>query len=230
MLGLTLTVLFAAAAVGTLNLVSVGFGILFVGIAVDFAIQFCVRYREIRREYPDPAEAIKQTGQRVGGQILVAAAATSAGFLAFVPTEFRGVAELGLIAGVGMLIAFICTLTFLPALVSVFRPRGELTEIGFRWGARLDRVIRRRRYPLLAVFAVIALLGVVLVARLRFDANPLHTKNPNTEAMKTLQDLINSPVTNPFTIDILAPNARNAASLADRLATLPVGLEGIVDQ
>ena len=48
-LGLMLTLLFAAAAVGTLNLVSVGFGILFVGIAVDFAIQFSVRYRGMRR-------------------------------------------------------------------------------------------------------------------------------------------------------------------------------------
>ena len=79
-LGLMLTLLFAAAAVGTLNLVSVGFGILFVGIAVDFAIQFCVRYREIRLEFPDPATALNETGRRVGGQILVAAAATSAGF------------------------------------------------------------------------------------------------------------------------------------------------------
>ena len=59
-LGLTLTLLFAAVAVGTLNLVSVGFGILFVGIAVDFAIQFSVRYRERRFEYPDPAEAMRQ--------------------------------------------------------------------------------------------------------------------------------------------------------------------------
>ena len=59
-LGLMLTLLFAAVAVGTLNLVSVGFGILFVGIAVDFAIQFSVRYRERRFEYPDPAEAMRQ--------------------------------------------------------------------------------------------------------------------------------------------------------------------------
>ncbi len=59
-LGLMLTLLFATVAVGTLNLVSVGFGILFVGIAVDFAIQFSVRYRERRFEYPDPAEAMRQ--------------------------------------------------------------------------------------------------------------------------------------------------------------------------
>ena len=221
-LGLMLTLLFAAAAVGTLNLVSVGFGILFVGIAVDFAIQFCVRYREIRLEFPDPATALNETGRRVGGQILVAAAATSAGFMAFVPTDFRGVAELGLIAGIGMLIAFACTVTFLPALISLFRPHGEQAEVGFRWAVPLDDKVRRGRRLLLTVFATLAVLGTLLAPRLSFDADPLHTKSPNTEAMRTLYDLIDSPVTNPFTIDILAPSASDAAILAHRLDKLPL--------
>src|SRR5271167_3883255 len=221
-LGLMLTLLFAAAAVGTLNLVSVGFGILFVGIAVDFAIQFCVRYRETRRENPDHGAAMAETGRRVGGQILVAAAATSAGFLAFAPTEFRGVAELGLIAGVGMLIAFLCTVTFLPAAVSVFRPHDERAEIGFRWAAPLDQIVRRRHRPLLAVFAALAVLGIALLPQLRFDSNPLHTKNPNTEAMRPRYDLMDSPVTNPFTIDILTASVTAAATLSDRLRELPL--------
>ena len=136
-LGLMLTLLFATVAVGTLNLVSVGFGILFVGIAVDFAIQFSVRYRERRFEYPDPAEAMRQNAVRTGDQILVAAIATSAGFLGFVPTSFSGVAELGLIAGAGMLIAFLCTLGFLPAIITLCHPRGEEAVVGFSWLAPL---------------------------------------------------------------------------------------------
>ena len=221
-LGLTLTLLFAAAAVATLNLVSVGFGILFVGIAVDFAIQFCVRYRENRYRHPDPAAAMSETGRRVGGQILVAAAATSAGFLAFVPTDFRGVAELGLIAGVGMLIAFLCTMTFLPAAIGLFRPHGESAEVGFRWAAPLDEIVRRRRWPLLALFGLLATIGVALLPQLGFDADPLHTKDPSTEAMQTLYDLGDSQVTNPFTIDIIAPDAAAAARLADRFREMPL--------
>ncbi len=221
-LGLMLTLWFAAAAVGTLNLVSVGFGILFVGIAVDFAIQFCVRYREMRRLFADPAAAMSETGRRVGGQILVAAAATAAGFLAFVPTNFQGVAELGLIAGAGMLIAFVCTVTFLPAMVSLLRPHGERAEVGLRWAAPLDAVMVRRRRPMLIVFAGLAGLGVVLLPRLSFDADPLHTKDPGTEAMRTLYDLMDSQLTNPFTIDVLAPNATAATGLAERLRPLPL--------
>ena len=68
---------------------------------------------------------MRQNAIRTGIQILVAACATSAGFLGFVPTDFSGVAELGLIAGVGMLIAFACTLGFLPAVITLCRPRGE---------------------------------------------------------------------------------------------------------
>lgn len=218
--GLTLTLLFAALAVGTLNLVSVGFGILFVGIAVDFAIQFSVRYRERRLRLNDSAAALIETGRLTGRQILVAAAATAAGFLAFVPTEFRGVAELGLIAGVGMIIAFLCTLIFLPAFITLFHPPGETSEIGFRWGARLDRIVQCRYWPVLTVFGLLAVLAVVLLPRLTFDSDPLHTKNASTEAVRTLYDLMDSPVTNPFTIDIITPSVADAAEQARELSEL----------
>jgi hopanoid biosynthesis associated RND transporter like protein HpnN len=220
--GLTLTLLFASLAVGTLNLVSVGFGILFVGIAVDFAIQFSVRYRALRLTFPDPAIALSQTGRRVGRQILVASAATAAGFLSFLPTSFRGVAELGLIAGVGMIIAFLCTILFLPALITLFKPRTEKEDVGFHWGQRLDEIMRQRRGAVLSLFGALAVLAIVLAPRLTFDSDPLHTKDQSTEAVKTLYDLINSPVTNPFTIDIMTPNAQAAATEAQKLAKLPL--------
>jgi hopanoid biosynthesis associated RND transporter like protein HpnN len=220
-LGLMMTVLFAAVAVGTLNLVSVGFGVLFVGIAVDFAIQFSVRYREYRFEKGDAAAAISETARRVGVQILIAALATSAGFLAFVPTDFSGVAELGLIAGAGMIMAFLCTLAFLPAAITLFQPRGEAREVGFAWAGRIDPIIVRNRKPVLIAAALLAIAAVAVSPMLKFDSDPLDTKNPNTEAMRTLRDLINNPLTSPYTIDILTPNAPAASVLGDRLDKLP---------
>ena len=229
-LGLLLTVAFATAAVGTLNLVSVGFGILFVGIAVDFAIQFCVRFRESldNQDTDDTASiatALASTARRAGGQVAVAAAATAAGFLAFVPTDFRGVAELGLIAGAGMIIAFLCTITFLPAAIALCRPLRGGVSARLRWGAPMDRLVRKWHLPLLALFLGIAVSGVVLAPRLIFDADPLHTKDPITEAVRTLYDLMASPVTNPFTIDIMTANPAEAAAMADRLRGL-----GLVDR
>jgi hopanoid biosynthesis associated RND transporter like protein HpnN len=224
-LGLLLTTGFAAAAVGTLNLVSVAFAVLFIGIAVDFSIQFSVRYRSERQRNPPPEQALARTGERVGPQVLVAAAATAAGFLAFVPTAFAGVAELGLIAGVGMILAFLCTMTVLPAALSLCRPRGEAAEVGFAWGGAVERGLRRVRLPMLAVFAALALAGAALLPRVTFDSDPLHTKDPHTEAMRTLHDLMSYPLTNPYSADILAPSLAAADAAAARLRALPLAAQ-----
>jgi uncharacterized protein len=218
--GLLLTTGFAALAVGTLNLVSIAFAILFVGIAVDFAIQFSVRLRETTLHTPDLTVALAQTGRRAGSQILVAALATAAGFLAFTPTDFVGVAQLGLIAGVGMLIAFLCTLSLLPALLALFRPVWGSAETGLRMAAPFDGFLIRARWPVIAIFAALAASGAMLLPNLAFDSDPLHTKNPDTEAMRTLRDLMNDPVTNPYTMEMLAPDSATAGALAERLAKL----------
>ena len=222
LLGLMLTCGFAAAAIGTLNLISVGFAILFVGLAVDFAIQFSLRFRNARRAAPDIVLALAATASRAGGQVLIAAIATAAGFLAFVPTPFSGVAELGLIAGVGMLVAFVCTVTFLPACLTLFRPRVETRPVGFRHAAPLDRFAVRRHRVIIAAFALLAVTGAVLLPSWPFDSNPLDTKNPNTEAMRTLRDLMADPLTNPDTIDIIAASTAKASALAARLEKLPI--------
>jgi hopanoid biosynthesis associated RND transporter like protein HpnN len=220
-LGLALTISFAAVAIGVMNLISVAFAILFIGLAVDFAIQFCVRLRDVRHGTPDLANAIPETARQAGGQIALAATATACGFLAFSPTAFVGVAELGIIAGVGMFIAFGCTITFLPALLALFRPRAENIAIGLPLGAQGDRFLKKRFNPVLAVFAVLAVAGMLSAVTVGFDANPLDTKDPNSESMRTLQKLLNNPATNPFYADALAPNFAAAATLAGRFQKLP---------
>ena len=220
-LGLLTTTGFAALAVGTLNLVSVAFAVLFTGIAVDFTIQFAVRFRETRMFYPPMNEALQQTARRAGAQILVASLASMAGFLAFTPARFTGVAQLGLIAGVGMLIAFCCTITFLPAFLAVFNPRGGSVEAGLRWLRPLDPALHRWHRPVVLTFAVLGALGLAGLPRLQFDSDPLHTKNQNSEAVRTLNDLLGDPLTNPYTADIVAPSLEAARPLVEQLSKLP---------
>ncbi len=220
-LGLCLTISFAAIAIGVMNLISVAFAILFIGLAVDFAIQFCVRLRDVRHQTADLALAIPETARQAGGQIALAAAATASGFLAFAPTAFVGVAELGIIAGVGMIIAFFCTIIFLPALLALFRPRAEFSAIGLPYGARADEFLRRHRRNVLVLFGILAAAGLVSAVTIKFDANPLNTKDPNSESMKTLSTLLENPATNPFYADALAPNLDAANALAAKLAALP---------
>ena len=221
--GLLLTTGFAAISVGELNLISVAFAILFVGIAVDFAIQYCVRFRGQRHEdgsHPTLSEALILTGRESGTQIFVAALATAAGFLAFTPTSFVGVAQLGLIAGFGMLIAFICTLTLLPALLVLFRAQIGEGEPGFVFMAPVDHALRHRRKRVLGVFALLGVVGLALMPLLKFDADPLHTKNPNSEGMRALHLLEANPLTTPYSAQVLVPNLTAAAEQAEAFSKL----------
>jgi hopanoid biosynthesis associated RND transporter like protein HpnN len=225
LLGLLLTTGFAAIAIGTLNLISVAFAVLFVGLAVDFAIQFSVRLRERRFTYPGLVDGMRETGRRSGAQILVAALATASGFLAFTPTNFVGVAQLGIIAGVGMLIAFTCTLTFLPAMLCLCHPRRERQEVGFAFARAMDPVLHRYRYVVVAGFAVLALAGAICAPFIRFDGDPLHTKDPHSEAIRVLRDLMQDPITNPYTIEALLPSLAAAQTAGEKLAKLPLSDE-----
>ena len=222
-IGLLLTTGFATLAVGTLNMISVAFAILFVGIAVDFAIQFGVRFRCQKDEAGvplSPLEALDLTGRESGGQIFVASLATAAGFLAFTPTSFVGVAQLGLIAGGGMLIAFVCTLTLLPALLRLFRATPGDSIQGFAMLRPIDHALRRFRLPVLAIFTVLGIIGACLTPSLLFDADPLHTKNPNTEGMKALSLLEENPLTTPYNAQVLVPDTATAARLAAAFSRL----------
>ena len=221
LLGLLLTTGLAAATVGTLNLISVAFAVLFVGIAVDFAIQFAARFRESQQNQAQVAGALAWTARHAGLQILVAAAATASGFLAFVPTSFTGVAELGFIAGVGMLVAFACSMTFLPAALALCRPRPSPAAAGFAPLRALDAPLRRLRWPVLLIACVLGALGAASLPRLRFDSDPLHTKVADTEAMRTLRDLMDQPLSNPYSVDVLTPDLARATALAAKLRALP---------
>jgi len=221
-LGLLLTTGFATLAVGTLNLVSVAFAVLFVGIAVDFGIQITARFREERLHSPTLPAALDRTARRAGRQVMVASCASAAGFLAFTPTAFVGVAQLGLIAGVGMLIAFVCTVTVLPALLVLFEPRAGAEEVGLKWLRPLDFPLVRFRKPILLTCAMLAIAGAASLPRLVFDGDPLNTKDPTTEAVRTLHSLMEDPIANPYTMEALLGSVDEAASLAARLRTLPL--------
>ncbi len=218
--GLTGTAAFATI-IGPLNLISVAFAILFVGIAVDFGIQFSVRYRAQRNRIDDFAVALKDTGRLVGPALALAALAAASGFFSFLPTAYRGVSELGIIAGVGMVIAVFFNLTLLPALLTLFHLGPEPRPVGFAALAGLDRFLVRRRRPVLAATAVLALGAAALLPGLRFDFNPLNLMDPHAEAVSTILQLMKDPNTTPNTIDVLKPSLDDAVKAADRLGKLP---------
>jgi hopanoid biosynthesis associated RND transporter like protein HpnN len=219
--GLSVTAALGMLMVGSLNLISVYFAVLFVGLGVDFGIQFSVRYRAERHEVDGLHEALLHAGRRAGAPLTLAALATAAGFLAFLPTAYRGLSELGLIAGFGMLIAFISSITLLPALLSRVKPRSEPNPLGYAFLAPVDDFLERHRMPILIGTALVILGASPLLIWLRFDFNPMNLRNPNVESVATYLELEKSGRSGSNNIEALEPTLAVADEVAGKLRALP---------
>jgi uncharacterized protein len=219
--GLIFTAAIGLMMVGSLNLISVAFAVLFVGLGVDFGIQFSVRYRAERFESHDLEEALLGTAKGLAGPLLLAAASIAAGFYSFLPTAYVGLSELGLIAGTGMIIAFATTVTLLPALLAMLKPPGEPEPIGYAALAPVDRFLETQHKWIVGTTLAVTLLGLPLLTGLRFNFNPLDLRSKDTESVATLLDLMADPDTSPNTLDILESNAARASALAEHLHQLP---------
>jgi hopanoid biosynthesis associated RND transporter like protein HpnN len=219
--GLTLTTAAGLFFVGAFNLISVAFIALFVGLGVDFGIQFCVRYREERFRSKDLDLALLHTGAGIGSALALAAAATAAGFYSFLPTSYRGVAELGFVAGTGMIVTFVLSITFLPGVVKLLSPLGEAEEIGFQTLVPLDRMLQKHKRRVVLAALIIGIAAAACLPAVKFDFNPLDLRDPHVESVATALDLMKNPDTSPNTLDILTPSHDAAVKLAARLAKLP---------
>jgi hypothetical protein len=219
--GLSITAAVGLLMVGTLNLMSVYFAVLFVGLGVDFGIQFSVRYRAERHEVDDLRVALVHAGRRAGAPLTLAALATAAGFLSFLPTAYKGVSELGLIAGVGMLIAFATSVTLLPAMLSRFNPPREPHQLGYAALAPVDGFLERHRTPILIATALVVVAGLPLLHWLRFDFNPMNLRSPKVESVATYLDLKSNPNSGANDIQLLAATPTAAEQAAAKLRALP---------
>ncbi|MCG8588397.1 MAG: MMPL family transporter [Proteobacteria bacterium] len=220
--GLVWTAAFAAVAIGHLSIISVAFAVLFIGLAVDFGIHTCLRYRERLEAGLPHGAALEDAARDVGSSLVLCAITTAVGFYAFVPTDYDGVAELGLISGTGMFASLFCSLTVLPAVLSSGRPSHWVAPNRGR-RPRVDGLptlpLRHPRRVLVVAFAA----GVGALATLpyvAFDQNPLRVRDPAAESVQTFGDLVRSSEVNPWSLNALARDAESAERLARELDRL----------
>ncbi|MBT8446354.1 MAG: MMPL family transporter, partial [Gammaproteobacteria bacterium] len=219
-MGLIMTAAFATWAIGELNLISVAFAVLYVGLAVDFSIHYVLRVRELRRTH-EKAFALTHACIHVGGSLALCALTTAVGFYAFIPTSYRGVAELGLIGGTSMFIGLAMSLTVLPAMLSVL-PLGapaEKRSSGLSgWLVRLP--VAHTRYVLSGTL-LLAIAALALLPRAQFDPDPIHLQDPQTESVETFRDLLNEASRSPYSITVVADGPGAARRDAAAAAALP---------
>jgi hopanoid biosynthesis associated RND transporter like protein HpnN len=219
--GLVVSLALGLLTVGRLNLISIAFIPLFVGLGVDFGIQVAVRFNAERRAGATPLDALARMAEAIGEPLLMAAGAILLALAAFLPTDYTGIAELGVIAGMGMMVALLLNVTLLPALLVLLRPAPPAHEVGWRAAAPLDRWLHRHRKPVIRAFIVAMVASIAGLGLIRFDFNPLHLRDPRTPAMAALADLLRDPDRTPNTLSILTPSLADADRLAARLGKLP---------
>ena len=225
--GLVVTTALGLAAVGALNLISVAFIPLFVGLGVDFGIQIAVRFNAERLDGATTGVALERAAVALGAPLALAAGAVFLGFGAFLPTDYIGIAELGIIAGLGMVVALVASVTVLPATLMLLKPGAPRREVGFSEAAPLDRWLGTHRKAVLWAFGLSMAGSIALLPLVQFDFNPLHLRAKDGPAMRTLMDLMRDPLRTPNTINVLTANPQAARALTAKLSALPEVAEAV---
>lgn len=220
-IGLALTTAVGLMMVGSLNLLSIAFAVLFIGLGVDFGIQFSVRYRSERFKNDNLTLALENAARRSAVPLSLAAMATAAGFLCFLPTDYKGISELGKIAGAGMLIAFITSITVLPALLDLLNPPGEKEPVGYAFLAPVDHFLEKHRVPIIVGTLLVTVAGLPLLHYMKFDFNPINLRNKQAESIATFLDLRKDPNTGANAIDVMTRSEEDAKKIEAKLEKLP---------
>lgn len=220
LVGLVWTTAFATAAVGSFNLITVNFAVLFIGMGVDFGIQYALRYRE--QHAGAKRERLLAASRGIAPALWLAALAAGLTFFAFTPTQYRGLAELGLIAGASMFIAWLSALVLLPALLALMPAPAVQAEHAAGPGTVRPDFRARWATPIMGMASLLTFAGLAALPALDFDFNPLNLKDPQAPSVATYRDLLADRNATPYTAQLLATSAEAAAQLSQQLQALPV--------
>ncbi|MCH8862300.1 MAG: MMPL family transporter [Proteobacteria bacterium] len=218
-IGLIWTASFALAAIGYFNVISIAFAVLFIGLGIDFAIHFVLRYREEIWAGHDSDEALSRTARGVGLPLALAAPTTAIAFYAFAPTAYAGLAQLGIISGTGMFISLFTSLTILPALMTLM-PLKRTSAPVTGGGNPVGRFIARHAKALSITGFIAGAIALIAVPQVSFDYDPIKLKDPETESVQAFQDLLARQDSSPYAAQIMAADMAEAAELKTRLQEL----------
>jgi len=225
-LGMVFCGAFAALSVKELNLISVAFAVSNIGLGVEYAIHFCLRYRDNLTHHIQKDLALRSTLINTAPSLLLCAGTTSIGLYAFIPTDYKGVSELGLLAGTSLFICLLITLVVLPALLKIIPApaKFQAAEQSRNGLAKLSEklAILPLHYakPIAIATFVIAVVSIVLTFQVKSDFNPINLRDPNTESVIAFKNLMKDKETTPMTLTVLAKDESSAKALEQKLSTL----------
>ncbi len=184
---------YVTLAIGHLNILSISFGVILIGLGIDFGIHYVARYAQLRTDGASVAEALPRTASGVGPGIITGGVTTALAFFTAALTQFTGVAELGVIAGGGILLTIVAALTVLPVLIRLAEP----DEAAWRPPRPLPFAalcIPCTWTPRLAIVVVVAATSLLAVGvtRLRYDHNLLNLQAEGLDSVTWEHRLLDS--------------------------------------
>ncbi|MDH3660500.1 MAG: MMPL family transporter, partial [Alphaproteobacteria bacterium] len=222
LVGLIITAGLATLMIGQLNLISVTFAVLFVGLGVDFGIHLCLRYREEAQRRWSHVDALGRAIHAVARPLSLTAICAGLGFTAFVPTDYQGLAELGIISATGMAVAWMASLVLLPALLNLMPIKTD--DRASKAPVAVAAWTERYASSILGLTVIAAVSSVPMLPRVTFDFNPLNLKDPTSESVATFLELERNPDTATNVISVLAADLEDGEEIAERLrATKGIG-------
>lgn len=223
-IGITYTLAFAALTVGHLNVLTITFVPMLIGLAIDFGVHLITRYEEELRHGKFKKTAIMKAMVYTGQGIFTGALTTAGAFIAMIFTNFRGIQEMGVICGGGLLLCFIPMMTFLPVLL--LRGRQNVLDINLKEDlarARIENIWLQRPVLVICVTLVLCALAADQIRRgkVKFDYNLMQMQSPTLPSVVYEELLIHSADKSLLFGAVVATNLDDAISLERRLSKLP---------
>jgi hopanoid biosynthesis associated RND transporter like protein HpnN len=204
----------ATLTVGELNPASIAFSVLFIGLGVDFMIHLGMQVVDALRAGAAVPAAFDRGARTTGSALVLCALTTAIGFLAFLPTEYKGISELGVICAGSMVIIAFQALTVYPVLVAWWLREPALERLRARRAWSVPFPVPRHPRAIIAVALLCALVGGVPAIRSELETNVIALRNPKAESVQAFMDLLDSERGTPWYLDMLAPDLERAQQLA----------------
>lgn len=224
-LGMVFCAAFAAFSVKQLNLISVAFAVSNIGLGVEYAIHFCLRYRDNLVHHISRDKALHSTLISTSPSLILCAGTTAIGLYSFIPTDYKGVSELGLLAGTSLFICLIVTLISLPALLKLIpisiSPSKQANPYELDMLASISEKMAKLTIhfakPIVLSSLIMAIVSIALVFRVKTDFNPINLRDPNTESVIAFKNLMKDRDTSPMTLTVLVKNEKETKELQQKL-------------
>ncbi|MFL2679902.1 MAG: MMPL family transporter [Alphaproteobacteria bacterium] len=201
LVGLSITIGLTSITVGRLNLISVAFAVLFIGLSVDYGIQIFSRILETKKS---EVKSLINEVVRISKTLLLASIPSMIGFLSFTITDYKGLSELGVISFIGLIVGLLTNLIFLPSLLVVFKlDLKQSMGIKVNYYEKIYSYFVKNKNPTFVIIIIISLFTFFSINKIKFDSDAMNLKDQSLNSVKLAKQLIEKNPTSDYIISII---------------------------